>query len=173
VSDLSRADDVSSNQYDCFVNQFTAHLIYDIEAALYHSIRILKVGGVLLINFPCVDYYFPRGLDMSTGEPLYMYWWFTPIQVENLLRRVGLCGNDYALECYGNLFARLAYQMNLPAEELTRRELEFADVGHPLLICARVIKPKDWQADKPHYRTPWKPTLTPAQWNPQTGHYTN
>jgi hypothetical protein len=142
-----------------------------VEAALYHCIRILKPGGVLLINFPCVDYYFPRGLDMGTGEPLYLYWWFTPIQVENFLRRVGVTESDYTLECYGNLFTRVAYQFNLPAEELTQRELTFVDAGHPLLICARVVKPAGWQADKPDYRTPWKPGVTPAQWNPVTGHY--
>ena len=50
VSDLSRADNVPSDHYDCFVNQFTTHLIYDVEAALYHSIRLLKPGGVLLIS---------------------------------------------------------------------------------------------------------------------------
>ena len=171
VGDLSRADDVPSDRYDCFVNQFTIHLIYDVEAALYHSIRILKPGGVLLINFPCVDYYFPRGLDMGTGEPLYLYWWFTPIQVENYLRRAGLAEGDYTLVCYGNLFTRIAYQMNLPAEELTQHELRFVDPGHPLLICARVVKPAGWRADKPDYQTPWKPEVTPAQWNPTTAHY--
>src|SRR6266705_5088814 len=114
VADLSRADNVPSDHYDCFVNQFTMHLIYDAEAALYHSIRILKPGGVLLVNFPCVDYYFPRGLDMHTGAPLFLFWWFTPIQVENLMRRLGLAQDQYELTIYGNLFARVAYQMNMP-----------------------------------------------------------
>ena len=90
VADLSRADSLPGDTYDCFINPFTMHLIYDVEAALYHSIRVLKPGGVLLVNFPCVDYYFARGLDMGTGRPLFVYWWFTPIQVENLFRRVGL-----------------------------------------------------------------------------------
>ncbi len=171
VADLSRADHVPSDRYDCFVNQFTMHLIYDAEAALYHSIRLLKPGGVLLINFSCVDYYFPRGLDMGTGEPLFLYRWYTPIQVENMLRNLGLRAEDYTLDVYGNLFTRIAYQMNMAAEELTRRELEYADAGHPLLICARVAKPADWQADKPDYRTPWNPGVTPAQWNSVTGHY--
>jgi SAM-dependent methyltransferase len=171
VADLSRADHVPSDRYDCFVNQFTMHLIYDVEAALYHAIRILKPGGTLLINFPCVDYYFPRGLDMGTGEPLFVYWWFTPIQVENLLRRVDLQGSDYTLDIYGNLFTRLAYQMNMPAEELVQRELKYADPGHPLLICARVVKPASWRATKPEYRTPWLPEVTPARWNPVMGHY--
>jgi SAM-dependent methyltransferase len=171
VADLSRADNLASNTYDCFVNQFTMHLIYDVEAALYHSIRMLKPGGVLLVNFPCVDYYFPRGLDMFTGAPLFLFWWFTPIQVENLLRKTGLAANDFGLRVYGNLFARIAYQMNLPAEELTRHELEHVDVGHPLLLCARIVKPLQWQAKKPDYKDPWLPDTTPAQWNPITGHY--
>lgn len=171
VADLSRADALSSDTYDVFVNQFTMHLIYDVEAALYHSVRILKPGGVLLVNFPCVDYYFPRGLDMGTGAPLFVHHWFTPIQVENMLRQLGLDPNDFALNVYGNLFTRVAYQMNMPAEECTRAELEYVDAGHPLLICARVVKPANWQPTKPEYRDPWLPDVAPARWNAVTGHY--
>jgi SAM-dependent methyltransferase len=171
VADLSRADHVPSERYDCFVNQFTMHLLYDAEAALYHAIRILKPGGVLLINFSCVDYYFPRGLDMGTGAPLFVYRWYTPIQVENLFRSLSLGPKDYSLSTCGNLFTRIAYQMNMPAEELTRRELESADPGHPLLICVRAVKPENWQAKKPSYREPWRPGVTPARWNPVMGHY--
>ena len=173
VADLARADHLPGDSYDCFINQFTTHLIYDIEAALFHAVRILKAGGVLLINFPCVDYYFPRGLDMGTGEPLFMYWWFTPIQVENLFRQVGLGEGDYALAVYGNLFTRIAYQLNIPAEELSQRELEYDDPGHPLLICARVVKPDNWRGQKPAYREPWRPDTSPAAWNPVTGHYSS
>jgi len=171
AADLSRADVIPSDRYDCFINQFTMHLIYDLDAALYHAIRVLKPGGVLLINFPCVDYYFAHGLDMGTGEPFFLYWWFTPIQVENLLRRAGLQAADYQLEIYGNLFTRVAYQMNLPAEALTRRELEYQDPGHPLLICARIVKPAGWKAVKPAYQDAWRPEGAAARWNPVTGHY--
>jgi len=171
VADLSRADHVPSDTWDCFVNQFTMHLIYDVQAALYHAVRILKPGGVLLVNFPCVDYYFPTGLDMGTGSPLFLYWWFTPIQVDTLLRSIGLGGGDYRLQVYGNLFTRIAYQLNLPAEELTTRELETVDLGHPLLICARVVKPLGWVSEKPCYREAWIPATTPARWDPVRGHY--
>jgi hypothetical protein len=75
------------------------------------------------------------------------------------------------MDVYGNLFTRIAYQMNMPAEELTRRELTYADPGHPLLICVRVVKPASWRATKPEYRTPWLPEGTPARWNPVMGHY--
>jgi hypothetical protein len=172
VADLSRADHVPSDIYDCFVNQFTMAVIYDVAAALYHAIRLLKPGGILLVNFWCVDFYLHRGLDMGTGAPLYMYWWFTPIQVENLLHSLALTGQDYQVTIYGNLMTRMAFLMNLPAAELTAQELAFADPGQPLLICVRVVKPDPWPAVKPAYQEPiWAPTLTPARISPTTGHY--
>jgi hypothetical protein len=171
IADLSRADHLPENQYDCFVNQFSMHVIYDVEAALYHSIRLLKPGGVLLVNFSCLDYSFPSGLDMQTGAPLYIHHWFTPVEVQDLLHRSGLDEHDYSIALFGNLFARVAYQMNMPAAELTRHELDFIDPGHPLLICARVVKPEGWRAERPIYRDPWLPSHEPARWNAQKGHY--
>ncbi len=171
VADLSRADGIEAGRYDCFVVPFTTHLIYDVDAALFHAVRILKPGGVLLVNFTCVDYYFERGLDMGTGTPLFVFWSFTPIQVENLLRRTGLTERDFTLTTYGNLFLRVAYQMNMAAEELTADERNHRDPGHPLLICARVVKPADWSADRPPYREPWLPQTNAADWNSKTGHY--
>jgi SAM-dependent methyltransferase len=171
VGDLTRADNVSADTYDCFVNQFTMHLVYDLESALYHSFRILRPGGTLLVNFPSVEYCFARGLDMGTGGPLFVFWQFTPLHVENLLRGAGLGDGDFELEVCGNLFTRIAYEMNIPAEELTRAELEYDDPGHPLLICVRAVKPDDWQPARPEPRSAWVPDVTPARWNPVTGHY--
>ncbi|MEK8019971.1 MAG: hypothetical protein VSS75_024120 [Candidatus Parabeggiatoa sp.] len=169
VGDLSRADHVPAYIYDCFVNQFSMHVIYDTEAALYHSLRLLKPGGVLLINFSCEDYYFPDGLDMGTGVPMFLYHRFTPIGVDNLLRRVGLIDTDYTLETYGNLFTHIAYQMNMPAEELTKNELANQDAHYPVLICVRAVKPAQWQAKPPEYREPWHPQGKQAKWSPVTG----
>jgi hypothetical protein len=171
VADLTAADEVPSNTYDCFVIQFAMHLIYDVDSALFHSLRILEPGGTLLVNFPSVEYFFARGLDMGTGGPLFVFWQFSPLQVENLFRRAGLSDGDFEVELFGNLFARVAYQMNMPAEELTDKELDFVDPGHPLLMCVRAVKPRDWHARRPTHQTPWVPSVEPARWNPVTGHY--
>lgn len=171
VADLSRADHVPADAYDCFIIPFSTHVIYDIDAALYHAIRLLKPGGTLLVSFSCVEYYFPRGLDMGTGGAMHLFWWFTPIGVENLLRRCGLADGDYTLDVFGNLFTRIAYQMNVPAEEVTRRELAHHDPGHPLLICAKVVKPLTWRCAKPAYREVWVPEGQPVRWTPERGHY--
>jgi len=171
VTDLSRADDVPGEQFDCFVLQFTLHLIADVEAALYHAIRLLKPGGVLLANFSCVDYQFPNGLDMGTGATLWVHWCFTPLQVHNLLRRLGLSPADYELEVYGNLFTRVAYQLCVPAEELTLHELQYRDPGHPLLLCVRATRPAGWSVEKPPYREAWVPDAAPHRYDSKTGLY--
>lgn len=172
VADLSRADHIPGEQYDCFVNQFTTTVIFDIEAALYHAIRLLKPGGVLLINFWCVDFYLHRGLDMGTGAPLYMHHWFTPIQIENMLRRLALTENDFTVKIYGNLLARMAFLLNIPVKELTPDERDHVDPGQPLLICVRIVKPSAWSATRPAYREPlWTPNVPPASLRAETGHY--
>jgi len=172
VADLSRADHVAGNSYDCFIVPFTTAVIYDLEAFVYHALRLLKPGGVLLINFWSVDFYLHRGLDMGTGAPLYMYHWPTPIGIHNLLHDLGLGDSDYAVEVYGNLMARMAFLLNVPARELTAQERDHVDPGQPLLICARIVKPSHWSPPKPPYRDPlWLPTTTPAQISNETGHY--
>lgn len=172
VADLSRADHLPGDQYDCFIHQFTTAVIYDLPAALYHAVRLLKPGGVLLINFWCVDFYLHRGLDMGTGAPLYMYHWPTPIGVHNIFHDLALTEDDYQMSVYGNLLTRLAFLLNMPAREFTTAELDHRDPGQPLLICVRLVKPDDWAATRPRYRSPkWQPHETPALLSSVTGHY--
>ncbi len=172
VADLCRADNISSDQYDCFLVQFTTNVLFDIEAALYHAIRLLKPGGVLLTNFWTTDFYFYNGLDMGTGAPLYMHHWFTPIQVVNLLHGLGLNDTNSRVRAYGNLLTKMAFLLNCPAREFTTHELDHVDPYQPLLICTRIVKPVNWQASKPVYREPaWLPPSKPLQFHPQTGHF--
>lgn len=172
VADLTRADHVEGQQYDCFLIPFVMTVIHDVDAALYHAIRLLEPGGTLLVNFGCVDYYLHGGLDMGTGAPLYMFHWFTPIEVENLFRRLGLTDDDYTIEVYGNLLTRNAFGLNVPAEELTEAELDVQDPGHPLLICVRAVRPREWHTARPAYLDPpYIPPGEPMSIRPDTGHY--
>ena len=144
VADLTKAAHVPSDQFDCFVNQFTIHIIYDFRAALYHSIRLLKPDGVLLINFPCRSGYPVNGIPLGSGQSAHVYWWFTPCLVEAVLAELGIDESHRLLQTYGNYFALAAYMAGIPSEELTRQELETVDPDFPLLICARIQKPLDW-----------------------------
>lgn len=172
VADLARADHVPSDSYDCFVLPFSTAVIYDIEAALYHALRILKPGGVLLTNFWCMDYYFHRGLDMSTGGTLFMAHWPTPLQVHNWLHALGLSQSDYTLRTYGNLMARMAFLMNLPAKDLTADERDAVDEGQPLSLCLRAVKTDNWCPTPPIYRSLlWLPNARPQVMTAETRQY--
>jgi SAM-dependent methyltransferase len=144
VADLTKADHVPSDQFDCFVNQFTIHIIYDFREALYHSIRLLKPGGVLLINFPCRSGYPVNGIPLGSGHSAHVYWWFTPCLVEAVCAELGIDDAHRQLRTYGNFFALAAYMAGIPSEELTTQELKTVDPDFPLLICARIEKPQHW-----------------------------
>jgi hypothetical protein len=119
-----------------------------------------------------MDFYLHRGLDMGTGGTLFMHHWFTPIQVYDLLHDLALSELDYRVQVYGNLMARIAFLLNLPAKELTAHEREHVDPGQPLLICARVVKPAGWAAPKPLYREPlWTPHTRPSLMRSDTRQY--
>ena len=172
VADLSRAEQVAGEQYDCFVLPFSTAVIYDIEAALHHAVRLLKPGGVLLANFWCMDFYFHRGLDMGTGGALYMHHWFTPIQVHDLLHRAGLTADDYTVQGYGNLMARMAFLLNVPARDLTPQERDTVDPGQPLMMGVRVVRPAIWQPQPPTLRElQWTPRDPPSIMRPDTRQY--
>ena len=172
VADLTRADHVAGDQYDCFLVQFTTNVLYDIESALHHAVRLLKPGGVLFTNFWTTDFYFHSGLDMGTGGPIYMHHWFTPIQVANILHRLALTSSDFHLQTYGNLLTKIAFLLNVPAREFTVQELDGVDLFQPLLICVRVVKPINWKAQKPDCQEPlWLPPGKPQKLHPKTGHF--
>lgn len=170
IADLCRIDSVPEMEFDCFVNQFTNHVLSDIEIAIYNSLRLLKPGGVLLTNFAAVEYDLADGLDMGTGVILHSHWQFTPLQVQNIFRRLGLSDNDFSVQLYGNLLTRLAYELNIPAEELPARYLREKDEAWPLLICVRAVRPVDWDPPRPVARPTWVPSGNAKIWNSATGH---
>src|SRR5262247_2566530 len=52
LADLTQADDIPSEIFDCIIFTQTLQCIYDVEAALATLQRILKPAGVLLATFP-------------------------------------------------------------------------------------------------------------------------
>src|SRR4051812_46169701 len=64
ITDLTAADVVPANSFDCFVLTQTLQFILDVPAALAHVERILRPGGVVLVTVPSVSRIVPRyGLE--------------------------------------------------------------------------------------------------------------
>jgi SAM-dependent methyltransferase len=50
VADLTKADHIPSDKYDCIILTQTLQMIYEMKVALRHLHRIIKPGGVLLMT---------------------------------------------------------------------------------------------------------------------------
>lgn len=87
VGDLSTADFIPSNTFDCFILTQTLLLIYDLPAAFETIYRILKPGGVVLATL--------TGISQMVGEPweANQCWSFTPVSARRMFEAVFPPGN--------------------------------------------------------------------------------
>ena len=137
VADLTRADRLLENQFDCFVLTQTLHIIYDVRSALQNALRLLKPTGVLLCTLPAVSRVNYENGGLDSGD----YWRFTQAAVRRLMTEVGNAEN-FSVTSYGNVRVCTAFLYGFAAHELTPSDLEFCDPWFPLIHCVRATKPR-------------------------------
>lgn len=135
VGDLSCAEHILSDSFDCVVLTQTLHLIYDVRAALKTLYRILKPGGVLLATFP--------GISQISNDRWRESWcWaFTHVSARRLFEEMFPAAN-VRVEVSGNVLAAIAFLHGLAAEELRQDELEYRDSNYEVSIMVRAVKPE-------------------------------
>jgi SAM-dependent methyltransferase len=129
--DLSRADHIPSNSFDCILLTQTLHLIYDLPAAAAALRRILKPGGVLLATVPGLSQ-LEDGQWASTW-----YWSFTGLSASRLFSQMF---SDVEVKTHGNVLVATAFLQGMAAEELRGDELETDDPLYQLVITIRAVK---------------------------------
>ena len=134
VADLTRAEDVPSEAFDCIICTQTLHFIYDTSAALSTLRRMLKPGGVLLATFP--------GIGQTSCQKLdeHYCWALTRVATRKLCEEV-FAGANVEIEAYGNVLAAVAFLEGLAVRELRKEELDHRDPDYELLISLRAVKP--------------------------------
>ena len=135
VADLTRADAVPSDTFDCIVFTQTLQLIYDVRSAIKTLHRILKPGGVLLATFPGISYVSHR----YCGD--LWYWAFTHSSAQRLFEEV-FPATNLRVESHGNVLAAISFLHGLAVEELRQEELDYRDPDYEVLITLRAVKPE-------------------------------
>ena len=133
VADLTSADHIPSNAYDCIILTQTLQLIYDVRAALATLHRILKPGGVLLATMPGIsqiDHY-------EWGSS--WYWSFTDKSARRLFGEV-FRDSHVRVETHGNVLVATAFLQGLALEELQAGVLDYNDPDYQLIIAVRAVK---------------------------------
>ncbi len=136
VADLTKADNIPDNSFDCIIITQTLQMIYDVQAAIKNLYRILKPGGVVLVTSHGITRVARReGID-SWGE----YWHFTSQSKKHLF------GQDFPAEnikvsTYGNVLSTISSLHGLSASELEQDEINYCDPNYELLVTVRAQKP--------------------------------
>jgi SAM-dependent methyltransferase len=135
IADLTCADAIPSDTFDCIIFTHTIQMIYDIPSAMRHLFRILKPGGVLLLATHGTS-----KVGRRLGKDSWcVYWRMTVDSVQRLLNEYFLPEN-ISVAGHGNVLVTAAFLYGLSAEELTQNELDTYDPDYQVLITARAVK---------------------------------
>ena len=132
VADLTHADHIPSDAFDCIIFTQTLSHIYEVGSAIRTLYRILKPGGVLLATFPGITrVHYPEWGDW--------YWAFTTQSAPRLFEEAFPEENVW-VEAHGNVLAAISFLHGLASEELSEEELDYHDPNYELLITLRAVK---------------------------------
>jgi SAM-dependent methyltransferase len=137
-ADLTRADHVPSDAFDCIILTQTLHFIYDVHSATQTLYRILKPGGVLLATFPGIS---KTGCRECGKHGEYYCWMFTKLSARHLFEKTFLAA-DVRVEAHGNVLVAISFLHGLAVEELRQEELDHHDPDYEVLITLRAVKPE-------------------------------
>lgn len=133
VADLTSADHVPSNTFDCIILTQTLQYIYDLPAAVATIYRILAERGVLLATVPGI-------CSLGPEVPVWpCYWGFRPESLRKLITDV-FQGSSVSVESAGNVLAAIAFLHGLALEEVNRVALDAHDPAYPVIVSARAVK---------------------------------
>ena len=134
VADLTNADHLLSDTFDCILLTQTLQFIYDVPAAIKTLHRILKPGGVLLVTV--------SGISQISSEDMErwgQYWSFTTLSTQRLFKEV-FDQDKVEVTAYGNVLSAIAFLHGLATKELEQSKLDYHDPGYQVLISARAVK---------------------------------
>jgi SAM-dependent methyltransferase len=131
VADLTQADHIPSDKFDCIIITQTLQLIYDMRSALGTLHRILKPGGVLLVTVPNVS---KIASDERSDN------WRLTSRSCNTLFREFFPSDNLTVTPYGNVLSAVAFLEGLAVRELSKAELDFRDPDFEVIISVRAVK---------------------------------
>ena len=140
TADLTCADHLQSETFDCVIFTQTLQFIYDVRAALRTLYRILKPGGVLFATGNGISQIARWDMD-HWGE----YWRFTSLSAHKLFTEV-FPVSHVAVQAHGNVLTAMAFLHGLVSEELRQDELNYFDPDYEVLITIRAVKPLEAEA---------------------------
>ena len=135
IADLTKAEHVPSDMFDCIIFTQSLQMIYDLKTALQTLHRILKPGGTLLLTTSGISKIARRLGKDDWGE----YWHLTTQSSAALINET-FPGSSIEITSYGNVLSAMCYLHGLAAEELPQNKLDYLDPDFEVIVTAKVVK---------------------------------
>ncbi len=135
VADLTTADHVPPDTFDCIIFTQSLQMIYDMQAALRHLHRILKPGGVLLLTSHGISKIGRRLGRDDWGE----YWRITTQSAHRLFAET-FPGAEIQVGSYGNVLAGCCCLHGIVSEEIAPEDLDANDPDFEVIVTVRARK---------------------------------
>lgn len=133
IGDLSHADHLAPEQFDCIVLTQTLQLIYDFQAAVRQCHRLLKKGGTLLLTVPGISQ-----IDYGQWGDTW-YWSFTGKSIQKLLTE-SFSTTETFVSTHGNVQTATAFLYGMGKPEIDDAIMDRHDPHYQLIITARATK---------------------------------
>jgi glycosyltransferase involved in cell wall biosynthesis/SAM-dependent methyltransferase len=143
VADLTSADHVPNNTFDCVVLTQVLPFIPDVQSAIHTLHRILRPGGIVLATVPGISQIVRYDMD-RWGD----YWRFTSLSARRLFE-CGFPEGEVRVEAHGNVLAATAFLQGLSSRDLQPEELDYRDPDYEVLITVRAVKGGTRPATRP------------------------
>ena len=136
VADLSKTNNIPSNSFDCIIIVQTLQMIYDVKAAVKELYRILKPGGVVLATTHGTS-----KVGRFLGRDDWGTFWHMTAQSSQVMFEEQFGSEAVTIQQYGNLLTCVAFLYGMNVEDLSQKEVDYADERYEVLIGIRAVKP--------------------------------
>lgn len=135
VADLASCPQIADDSFDCIILTQTLHYVFDMFAAVREVYRILAPGGVVLCTVPGLSQISRWDMDRWGDR-----WRLTSLSSREMFE-LAFAAEDVAVTTFGNALSALCFIEGIPAERITRRELDVAHEDYQVLIAISARKP--------------------------------
>jgi SAM-dependent methyltransferase len=135
VADLTRADHIPADTFDCIIFTQTLQMIYDMKAGLRHLYRILKPNGVLLLTSHGIT-----KIGRQLGRDDWGEYWHITTQSAAKLFEETFPDADVAVGSYGNVLTAICALHGIASDEIDKKELDYLDPDFEVIVTVRAVK---------------------------------
>jgi len=132
IADLTNADHIPSNTYDCIILTHVISMIYDYKSALQTVHRILKPSGVLLLTSGV-------GFKIHQNPNCEIHWNISDLCFKRILGEF-FQPKNVTTQRFGNILTMTSFLFGVGRTEIKDSEYKFNDVDYPVIFGVRAVK---------------------------------